>query len=88
MRTTPRIEDGVFVGVKSPARREDRTLWEVIPGLGRQALQAPAPDAMANRASLALDDRPAKLGLAPYRSPDVAEGTQAQLEALREAEGL
>lgn len=88
MRTTLSIEDDVLFAAKSLARREGRSLGEVISDLARQALQAPAPDATAGRAPTALDDQLAKLGLTPYRAPDVAVVTQAQVEALREAEGL
>ena len=88
MRTTLSIEDDVLFAAKSLARREGRSLGEVISDLARQALQAPAPDAAAGSAPTALDDQLAKLGLTPYRAPDVAVVTQAQVEALREAEGL
>jgi hypothetical protein len=35
-----------------------------------------------------LDAQLAALGLTPYRAPGVAVVTQAQIEALREAEGV
>lgn len=89
MRTTLSIEDDVLYAAKSLARREGRTLGEVISDLARRALQAPAPDAEATgRARSALDDQLAALGLTPYRAPEVTVVTQAQVEALREAEGL
>ena len=88
MRTTLSIEDDVFFAAKSLARRDGRSLGEVISDLARQALQAPAPDATSNRAPTALDNQLATLGLTPYRAPDVAVVTQAQVEALREAEGV
>jgi hypothetical protein len=88
MRTTLTIEDDVLFAAKSLARREGRSVGEVISDLARQALQAPAPDATASCAPTSLDTQLAKLGLTPYRAPGVAVVTQAQVEALREAEGL
>jgi hypothetical protein len=88
MRTTLTIEDDVLFAAKSLARREGRSLGEVISDLAWRALQAPAPDATENCEPTALDSQLAKLGLAPYRAPEVAVVTQAQVEAFREAEGL
>ena len=88
MRTTLTIEDDVLFAAKSLARREGRSVGEVISDLARQALQVPAPDATASCAPTALDSQLAKLGLTPYRAPEVAVVTQAQVETLREAEGL
>lgn len=89
MRTTLSIEDDVLYAAKRLARREGRSLGEVISDLARRALQTPAPDAaLAGHAPTTLDEQLAALGLAPYRAPDVAVVTQAQVEALREAEGL
>jgi hypothetical protein len=89
MRTTLSIDDDVLYAAKSLARREGRSLGEVISDLARHALQAPAPDGTASgRGPTALDDQLAALGLTPYRAPDIAVVTQAQVEALREAEGL
>ncbi len=88
MSTTLSIDDEVLFAAKSLARREGRSLGEVICDLARQALQAPAPDGTAKRAPTVLDDQLAKLGLTPYRAPDVTLVTQAQVDALRETEGL
>lgn len=89
MRTTLSIEDDVLYAAKSLARREGRSLGEVISDLARRALQTPAPDAAATgHARSALDDQLAVLGLTPYRAPQVTVATQAQVDALREAEGL
>ena len=88
MRTTLTIEDDVLFAAKSLARRDGRSVGEVISDLARQALQAPAPDATTSLAPSALDSQLAKLGLTPFRAPEVAVVTQAQVEALREAEGL
>lgn len=63
-------------------------MGEVISDLVRQALHAPAPDATTSRVPCALDDQLAQLGLKPYRAPEVSLVTQAQVDALREAEGL
>lgn len=88
MRTTLSIDDDVLYAAKSLARREGRALGEVISDLARQALHAPTPGASAEVAPGDLDRQLAALGLTPYRAPDVAVVTQAQVEALREAEGL
>lgn len=88
MRTTLSIDDDVLYAAKSLARREGRALGEVISDLARQALRAPAPGATSETAPTELDRQLAALGLTPYRAPDVAVVTQAQVEALREAEGL
>lgn len=88
MRTTLSIDDDVLFAAKSLARRDGRALGEVISDLARQALHAPAPGAGSETAPTALDRQLAALGLTPYRAPDVAVVTQAQVEALREAEGL
>lgn len=89
MRTTLSIEDDVLYAAKSLARREGRSLGEVISDLARSALQAPAPNAaVSERSPHALDEQLAALGLRPYRAPAVAVVTQAQVDDLREAEGL
>ena len=89
MRTTLSIEDDVLYAVKSLARREGRTLGEVMSDLARRALQTPAPEAApTGRARSPLDEQLAALGLTPYRAPDVTVVTQAQVDGLREAEGL
>jgi hypothetical protein len=89
MRTTLRIEDDVLYAAKSLARREGRTLGEVISDLARQSLQTPAPNAAASgRVPSALNDQLAALGLTPYRAPGVAVVTQAQVDDLRETEGI
>lgn len=89
MRTTLSIEDDVLYAVKSLARREGRTLGEVMSDLARRALQTPAPEAApTGRARSPLDEQLAALGLTPYRAPDVTVVTQSQVDALREAEGL
>ncbi|WP_439113948.1 hypothetical protein [Hydrogenophaga sp.] len=89
MRTTLSIEDDVLYAAKSLARREGRTLGEVISDLARRSLQAPALDAAASgRSHNALDEQLAALGLTPYRAPGVAVVTQAQVDDLREAEGI
>ena len=87
MRTTLSIDDDVLYAVKSLARRQRRSAGEVLSELARQALQAPAGHVVERRA-LPMDAQLAALGLVPYRAPEVAVVTQAQIEALREAEGV
>ena len=88
MRTTLSIDDDVLYAAKSLARREGRPLGEVISDLARQALLSPAPDASGHGAPSALDQQLIALGLTPYRAPEIAVVTQAQVDALREAEGV
>lgn len=88
MRTTLSIEDDVLFAAKSLARREGRSVGDVISDLARQALHAPVTSASASGAPSQIDAQLAALGLAPYRAPEVAVVTQAQVDALREAEGL
>lgn len=88
MRTTLSIEDDVLFAARSLARREGRTVGEVISDLARQALQAPAPGATPRGAPSALDQQLAALGLTPYRAPEITVVTQAQVDRLRETEGL
>jgi hypothetical protein len=94
MRTTLSIDDDVLYAVKSLARRQGRSIGEVISELARQALQAPAAEhgvlGAPTDAPMAtpIDGQLAALGLVPYRAPQVAVVTQAQIEALREAEGV
>ena len=88
MRTTLSIEDDVLFAARSLARREGRTVGEVISDLARQALQAPAPGAPPRGAPSALDQQLAALGLTPYRAPEITVVTQAQVDRLRETEGL
>jgi hypothetical protein len=89
MRTTLSIDDDVLYAVKSLARRQRRSAGEVLSELARQALQAPAGQAVERSAiDVARDVQLAALGLVPYRAPEVAVVTQAQIEALREGEGV
>ncbi len=88
MRTTLSIDDDVLYAVKSLALRQGRSAGEVLSELARRALQAPSDGQAAGLAAGALDAQLATLGLVPYRAPNVPVVTQAQIEALREAEGV
>ena len=89
MRTTLSIDDDVLYAVKSLARRQGRSVGEVMSELARQALQAPVgQDVERSTVDAGIDAQLAALGLVPYRAPQVAVVTQAQIEALREAEGV
>jgi uncharacterized protein YgbK (DUF1537 family) len=91
MRTTLSIDDDVLYAAKSLARREGRSVGEVLSDLARTALQAPVPSAGGDTAAAplsALDAELAALGLTPYRAPGVPVVTQDQIESLREAEGV
>jgi len=90
MRTTLSIDDDVLYAAKSLARREGRSVGEVLSALARTALQTPAPadGAHLGPACSALDAQLAALGLTPYRAPGVQVVTQDQIESLREAEGV
>jgi hypothetical protein len=89
MRTTLSIDDDVLYAVKSLARRQGLSVGEVLSELARQALQAPVGQGVERSTMDArMDAQLAALGLVPYRAPEVAVVTQAQIEALREAEGV
>jgi len=85
MRTTLSIDDDVLFAAKRIALREGRSLGEVVSDLVRRSLQAPV---QGEAETAPLDAQLAALGLTPYRAPGVAVITQAQIEALREAEGV
>ena len=85
MRTTLSIDDDVLFAAKRIALREGRSLGEVVSELARRALQVPVP---GEAAVSPLDAQLVALGLTPYRAPEVRVVTQAQVEALREAEGV
>jgi hypothetical protein len=87
MRTTLSIDDDVLYAVKSLARRQGRSAGEVLSELARQSLQAPTGQAADLRPG-AMDAQLAALGLVPYWAPEVAVVTQAQIDVLREAEGV
>lgn len=88
MRTTLSIDEDVLFAVKNLAKRQGRSAGEVLSELARSALQAPVATAAASSAASALDAQLAALGLVPYRAPDVQAVSQAQVDALREAEGV
>ncbi len=77
MRTTLSIDDDVLVAVRERARRERRTVGEVISDLARQALVG------AHRAA---EPAPGRHGFAPLprRGPAVSN---ALIDRLREDEG-
>ena len=78
MRTTLDIEDDVLSAAKDMARRENLTAGQVISRLARLALTA------------RLDQQPSAPTVGGFR-PLVANGvlvTNAQVNALREAEGV
>jgi len=89
MRTTLSIDDDVLFAAKSMALREGRSLGEVVSALARRALQTPVlSEAVADPLDAQLDAQLVALGLTPYRAPGVSGVTQAQIEVLREAEGV
>jgi predicted DNA-binding ribbon-helix-helix protein len=78
MRTTLDIEDDVLLAAKDMARRENLTAGQVISRLARLALTA------------RVDQQPSAPTVAGFR-PLAASGvlvTNAQVNALREAEGV
>jgi metal-responsive CopG/Arc/MetJ family transcriptional regulator len=88
MRTSLSIDDDVLYAVKRMAQRQGRSAGEVLSDLARRALQASADDQAAAQAAGVLYAQLATLSLVPYRAPLVAVVTQAQIEALREVEGV
>lgn len=91
MRTTLSIDDDVLYAVKSLARRDGRSVGDVLSELARSALQAPVLSSGVDQGDAdasTLDAQLAALGLTPYRAPGGRVVTQAQIDALREAEGV
>jgi len=85
MRTTVNIEDDVLIASKDIARREKKSLGDVLSELVRRALQSPA--AASNKRS-ELDRRLIQLGLVPYYAPKGKAVTNEQINRLKEEHGL
>lgn len=55
MRTTLAIDDDVLIAAKAIARREQRSIGEVVSDLARRALRRPTASAMRNGIPLLRD---------------------------------
>jgi len=84
MRTTIDIDDDLLAATKELARREGRTAGEVISRLLRRSLTG--QDARAAGAPLVSARRVA--GFEPFPARPGVVTTDAQVNALRDAEGI
>jgi hypothetical protein len=79
MRTTLDIADDVLAAAREHARRENKTIGEVISGLARAALTAPPPGAPRAR------DRQSHHGIRPFPKRGKLV-TNEQVDKLREGD--
>ena len=79
MRTTIRLDDDVFLAVQERARRERRSLGDVLSALAREALAGDRPDPAARPS--------ARHGFHPLPRTGVPV-TNALVNQLREEEGV
>jgi hypothetical protein len=84
MRTTIDIDDDLLAAAKELARREGRTAGEVVSRLLRRSLTG--QDAPVAGAAPPTTRRVA--GFEPFPARPGAVTTNAQVDALREAEGI
>jgi hypothetical protein len=77
MRTTVDLDDDILLAVKERARRESRTIGQVLSELARRALTTPPPGALATQGSYGFKPL-------PNRGPAVSN---ALIDRLREEEG-
>ncbi len=89
MRTTLDIAEDVLVVAKEVALREKKTIGEIVSALARQGLRAPdAIVATRTRGGASADAKVlADLGFSPFPRRK-ASVTNAQVNALRDAEGI
>ena len=93
MRTTIDIADDVLLSSKHIARRDKKTLGEVISELARRALQSSDVTAVRLPGGEALSDEAATrrlraMGVVAFRHPQGKLVTNAMVDALREQEGI
>jgi len=84
MRTTLDIEDDVLFAAKEIARREKKSLGQVISDLARRAFSQPAPAGKTPRASEPL----AKYGIHPLPARAGVIVTNELIDRLRDEEGV
>ena len=84
MRTTIDIDDDLLAAAKELARREGRTAGEVVSRLLRRSLTG--QDAPAAGSAATTTQRVA--GFVPFPARPGAVTTNAQVDALRDAEGI
>ena len=84
MRTTLDIEDDVLFAAKEIARRERKSLGQVISELARRAFAQPAAGARPPRASEPL----AKYGIHPLPAREGVVVTNELIDRLRDEEGV
>lgn len=92
MRTTLNIDDDVLITAQLLARQQRRSLGALVSELLRRALSA-GPVTSAASADAAGSDgaqeyAAAALGLVPYRAAEGGAVTSAEVNALRDQEGI
>lgn len=83
MRTTLDIADDVLFAAKEIARRDKKSLGQVISDLARSAFQTPTPPTAASAAHEALP----RYGIRPLPARGVVV-TNTEIDHLREQEGV
>ncbi len=93
MRTTLDIADDVLLAAKDYARRDKKTVGEVLSGWGRQVLSSPAMPAAGasinNENDSEIDRKFRALGLVTLPNREGVTGVTNELvNRIREAEGI
>ena len=84
MRTTLDIDDDLLAAAKELARRERRSAGQVVSSLLRHSLTGHGPARVSPRGHAA---KPVA-GFLPFKARPGVVTTNAQVDALREAEGV
>lgn len=93
MRTTLNIDDDVLVTAQFLARKDQKTLGQVISELARNSLRGTELDATPGAAGQPaemspLDRKLAELGLVPFKSDEGKPVTNDMVDAIRDADGI
>ena len=87
MRTTLDIADDVLLAAKEVARREKRTVGDVVSMLARSSLLRPSSAAPGGKASKSTAQKLARLGITPLpRRGGIV--TEELINRIREEEGI
>lgn len=87
MRTTLDIADDVLLAAKEVARREKRTVGEVVSMLARSSLLRPPSAAPGGKVSKSTAQKLARLGITPLpRRGGIV--TEELINRIREEEGI
>jgi hypothetical protein len=93
MRTTLNIDDDVLITAQFLARKDQKTLGQVISELARNSLRGTeldaTPGAGANLGEMSpLDKKLAELGLVPFKAGKGRPVANDTVDAIRDAEGI